>query len=288
MQVMISPIGHIQGIDGRTFLVPTEILATLKANQIDLPIEQDHSGPAIGWIKNASLQEKEGSIWGVVEWNEAGRALLKDRAYRYLSPTYLVDSQNQVITISALGLVNKPNILKQALNFIQGVFMSELNPPTSEPNATQAILANPNPTQAPAPEKSADALHNLESIAKRIEVLEKGLYEILALLNSKTQANAATPATNTQSRADNSTLKQIHLEVLKTLQANNSILPKRIEELEKSAGSPDFAKFAEIYQIEANSVYSKPLKVELNQTLSPLEQEIHAQLGAFLSDPVKS
>lgn len=274
---MISPIGHIQGIDGRNFLVPTEILATLKANQIDLPIEQDHSGPAIGWIKNASLQEKEGSIWGVVEWNEAGRALLKDRAYRYLSPTYLVDPQNKVITISALGLVNKPNILKQALNFIQGVFMSELNQPTSEPNATQAI---------PAPEKSADTLNNLESLGKRIEVLEKGLHEILALLNSKTQAKEAP---NTQeSTADNSALRQIHLEVLKTMQANNSILPKRIEELEKSAGSPDFAKFAEIYQIEANSVYSKPLKVELNEALSPLEQEIHAQLGAFLSDPVKS
>ncbi|WP_163556180.1 phage protease [Helicobacter suis] len=131
---MISPIGQISGIDGRTFKIDTKVYETLKANKIDLPIELDHSGPAIGWIKNSSLMLNGDQILGNADFNSAGQAALKDRSYRYLSPTYLVDDDNNVITITGLGLVNKPNILKQALNSTQGVFMNELPEETENTN----------------------------------------------------------------------------------------------------------------------------------------------------------
>ncbi|WP_163532606.1 phage protease [Helicobacter suis] len=136
---MISPIGQISGIDGRTFKIDTKVYETLKANKIDLPIELDHSGPAIGWIKNSSLMLNGDQILGNADFNSAGQAALKDRSYRYLSPTYLVDDDNNVITITGLGLVNKPNILKQALNSLKGVTMNELIEETENTNNDEAF-----------------------------------------------------------------------------------------------------------------------------------------------------
>ncbi|WP_163532401.1 hypothetical protein [Helicobacter suis] len=87
MQVVNSPIGQISGIDGRTFNIEPKVYKTLKANKIDLPIELDHTGPAIDWVKNSSLMLKGDQILGFADFNNAGQAALKDRSYRYLSPT---------------------------------------------------------------------------------------------------------------------------------------------------------------------------------------------------------
>ncbi|WP_163532605.1 hypothetical protein [Helicobacter suis] len=71
--------------------------------------------------------------------------------------------------------------------------------------------------------------------------------------------------------------------MLKTLEQNNAILPKRLASLHKLCGSPVFKQFVELYSLEANSLYhAKKLKIDKEQTPNPLELEINKQLAPFI------
>lgn len=83
-----------------------------------LPIDVNHSidkaapvggeSPAQGWI--VEMQAREDGVWGRVEWNKSGRALLLDRAYRGISPVIRHTKDNQVLAILRASLVNDPNL----------------------------------------------------------------------------------------------------------------------------------------------------------------------------------
>lgn len=303
MQVVISPLGAVRGIDGRQFLITPQVFHVLKSNQIDLPIELEHTGPAIGWVKNSSLHVQDDQIMGVAEFNAAGKAALQDKAYRYLSPTYLTDEKNNVITIAALGLVNKPNILKQALNTMQGVYMSEIQTPpktstTQAIEALKAMMEDKSPQEDKAKEeaqkeaqkqtqkdKEAEAL-SLEKLHKRLEGLEKGLNELLGVLNALVKHNTESKPNAPQESKSDPKLLEAHQSALQTMIEHNAILPKRIAQLQQMSGSPDFARFAQIYTLEANSIYKN--LTEAAPVLSPLEQEVNAQLSAFMPIEPKS
>lgn len=94
------------------------VIALSMANNARLPIDENHStdlaaplgnpAPARGWI--VALEARADGIWGQVEWNTTGRALLQERAYRGISPVIMHDPKKQIIQILRASLVNKPNL----------------------------------------------------------------------------------------------------------------------------------------------------------------------------------
>ena len=55
-----------------------------------VPITAGHEGfeelPAVGWITR--VEARDTGLWGSVEWNEQGKALLSDRAFKFFSPEF--------------------------------------------------------------------------------------------------------------------------------------------------------------------------------------------------------
>lgn len=112
--------GEVLTADGRgPYLVEDAeaIIAASFAEEARLQIDENHaqdlaaplglSSPARGWI--AEMQVRADGIWGRVEWNAAGRALVADRAYRAMSPVILHDKAKRIVRILRASLVNRPN-----------------------------------------------------------------------------------------------------------------------------------------------------------------------------------
>lgn len=74
----------------------------------DLAAPLGHPAPARGWI--VEMQAREDGIWGRVEWTEAGRVMVADRAYRALSPVVIHDKGKTISRILRASLVNRPNL----------------------------------------------------------------------------------------------------------------------------------------------------------------------------------
>lgn len=83
-----------------------------------LPIDENHAtdlaaprgepAPARGWI--VAMEARPDGIWGRVEWNGSGQALLADRAYRGISPVITHDKAGVIRAILRASLVNRPNL----------------------------------------------------------------------------------------------------------------------------------------------------------------------------------
>lgn len=121
-KIKISPIGEkVVGRDGRIFNINAQevIKATAKGG-VDLMLDVDHcGGEAVGWFAIKSLEERDDGIYASLELTPKGEGLIKNKAYRYLSPAFLVDIQNDVRVVKSfhsVGLVNHPNLLKKSLN----------------------------------------------------------------------------------------------------------------------------------------------------------------------------
>jgi phage I-like protein len=56
------------------------------------------------------MEARADGIWGQVEWNAAGRALLADQSYRGISPVIVHDKSGNVLRIKNAALVNYPNL----------------------------------------------------------------------------------------------------------------------------------------------------------------------------------
>jgi phage I-like protein len=74
----------------------------------DLAAPRGEAAPARGWI--VDFEARPDGIWGKVDWNPSGRALMADRAYRGLSPAIVYDRANRVIAITRASLVNRGNL----------------------------------------------------------------------------------------------------------------------------------------------------------------------------------
>lgn len=53
---------------------------------VPINVEHDDVGGAVGWIK--TVFERAGSLWGVPDWTHAGETMLKDRAFKFISPEF--------------------------------------------------------------------------------------------------------------------------------------------------------------------------------------------------------
>ncbi len=75
----------------------------------DTIAKQGGSAPAHGWI--AELQVRADGIWGRVDWNASGKALLAERAYRGLSPVIVHNRAGAIERIVRASLTNVPNLV---------------------------------------------------------------------------------------------------------------------------------------------------------------------------------
>jgi phage I-like protein len=122
----LVPAGRITGRDGRLFIndQPDRVLAFNNELNRDIVIDIEHASyhkapkgepaPGQGWI--VELENRDGAIWGRVEWNAAGTELIRNREYRYYSPAFICDQTDHVRGIHSVGLTNRQNLDLPALN----------------------------------------------------------------------------------------------------------------------------------------------------------------------------
>ena len=118
--IHLLPAGEIRTRDGRGpyRVASMSALAALKDGQ-KLAIDECHAidkgqalgapGRAIGWI--VELQAREDGLWGRVEWNQSGQALMEDKAYSGVSPVILHTAKGEIVGIARASLTNTPNLL---------------------------------------------------------------------------------------------------------------------------------------------------------------------------------
>lgn len=118
--VHLLPAGVIETNDNRgPYTVPDmqavvarlgagDKLALDECHASDLAAPHGRPAPARGWI--VELQARADGLWGKVEWTDAGKQLMADRAYRGLSPVILHDKKNQVLAVLRASLINTPNL----------------------------------------------------------------------------------------------------------------------------------------------------------------------------------
>lgn len=120
--VLLIPANSFTGRDKRTWhnKTPEQVITETQRVGLDLPFDIEHAteikGPigeyagAIAWIPVSTLEVRNGDIWGQVQWNEHGSALVKDRAYRYYSPAFHFDRAGNVLRLVSVALTNRSNL----------------------------------------------------------------------------------------------------------------------------------------------------------------------------------
>lgn len=135
--VHLIPTDSFSGRDGRGpyVLDSAAVLAAFSAGAIDLSVDYDHQSltaeqksgpvPAAGWIKK--LEAHADGIWGFVEWTQQAAELLRDKAYRFLSPVFNYTAHDRrVVALTGAGLTHQPNLYLQAVSSQQGNPMEDL------------------------------------------------------------------------------------------------------------------------------------------------------------------
>lgn len=124
--LLLVPAGQFSGRDGRTWInaQPDQVVFAFQANQRDIVVDLEHAAelkapqgepaPAQAWI--TALENRDGAIWGRVEYTDPGRALIESRQYRYYSPAFHFDSGGVIWSMASVGLTNKHNLYLPALN----------------------------------------------------------------------------------------------------------------------------------------------------------------------------
>lgn len=127
--IELIPAGEFAGRDGRGpyhLSNPAAVIAASRALRMDagLPIDYDHAtdfgapagrpAPAAGWIRR--LEQRDGAIWGRVEWTRHGAAAVAMREYRYISPVFEYAKSGEVVRLLRAALTNNPNLYMTAIS----------------------------------------------------------------------------------------------------------------------------------------------------------------------------
>jgi len=124
-KIKISPAGEFKGVDGRVYtLNSSDVVTKTKDRKIDIVLNIEHGwskedNKAAGWFDFDSLEAREDGIYANLETTDIGAELIEKKLYRYLSPEYKVaraENSMIVLEIVGVGLVNRPNVLDEALN----------------------------------------------------------------------------------------------------------------------------------------------------------------------------
>ena len=128
-EILLLPAGEVRTRpnDGRPSWHNTDPAAVVTASaQLaqDLPIDFEHQtqrakdngqpAPASGWIKR--VFERDGAVWGAVEWTAEAARMVAAKQYRFISPVFSYDpSSRKVQRILGAALVNEPALYMPAL-----------------------------------------------------------------------------------------------------------------------------------------------------------------------------
>jgi phage I-like protein len=147
--VELIPADKVVGRDGRTWFnnAPNELIARSQDASRDIPIDWEHAtelrapggepAPAAAWI--VELDNRDGAIWGRVEWTPRGREAVANREYRYLSPVFVYDkASRRIVKLTSAGLTNSPNLRLTALN--RGNHLDEQEAAVSLPEQIRKAL----------------------------------------------------------------------------------------------------------------------------------------------------
>ena len=117
-KVKVSPVGEVIGLDGRAFRIDgAALIASIEKNALDIALDENHSfGAALGWFDKDSFELRDGGVYASHSLNKTGEELIGSRAYRYLSPVFDMGENRRVIGLDSVGLVNRPNLLNNAIN----------------------------------------------------------------------------------------------------------------------------------------------------------------------------
>lgn len=115
------PTGIFTGRDGRSWN-NSDPDGVVSAFTMKLPFDVEHATEtregnteAVGWI--VELQNRNGEIWGRVEWNAEGSELIEGKKFGFYSPAFDYSPvDGRVVAMSSAGLTNKPNLYVPALN----------------------------------------------------------------------------------------------------------------------------------------------------------------------------
>ncbi|MFW6027277.1 MAG: phage protease [bacterium] len=126
--VHLMPAGKLVPRDGRK---PWRVLSASTLVQRSeeyaggrgIPVDYEHQtdkaevngqpAPAAGWIEK--LESRKDGVWGLVRWTERAAAHIREREYRFISPTFNHDKAGIVIRILRAALTNKPALELKAL-----------------------------------------------------------------------------------------------------------------------------------------------------------------------------
>jgi phage I-like protein len=124
--IQLTPAGTFSGNDGRgpyrvtdaAELARTSLQAAggrlvLDENHAtDLALPRGEPAPARGWIVDLQARPDgpNAGIWGKVEWTPIGRRLMREKAYRYISPAIRHRPDGTVTAILRASLINRPNL----------------------------------------------------------------------------------------------------------------------------------------------------------------------------------
>jgi len=122
----LLPAGpRIEARDGRWWTyTPEAVILKFVANEGPLAVDYEHAqdllapkgepAPAAGWV--LSMQERDGSLWGRIEWTERAAKLISEKAYRFLSPSIRYDNNRRITGLNGVALVNRPALYLEPLD----------------------------------------------------------------------------------------------------------------------------------------------------------------------------
>ncbi|MGD8172146.1 phage protease [Vibrio sp. TRT 21S02] len=123
MWLPMIPAGLFAGVDGRMWnnSHPDAVVASFQKKR---PFDVEHStqlkapkgepAPAVGWI--LKLENRDGEIWGYIEWNEDGDEYVNGKKYAFYSPAFDHLKDGTVTALASSGLTNDPNLNVPSLN----------------------------------------------------------------------------------------------------------------------------------------------------------------------------
>lgn len=123
IKILPPPGRPIATHDGRGPYVYADaqaVIAASLARKRKLVVDENHAteiaarqgaaSPARGYV--AEFAARADGIWARIDWTEAGRALMADRAYWGVSPVILLDAPEarEIRAIKSIALTNEPNL----------------------------------------------------------------------------------------------------------------------------------------------------------------------------------
>lgn len=116
VKIKVLPLGEVTTTKGDFVVDNTSInliLSTFKKRGLDIVVDYEHQSVtdkmaiASGWIKDLFVEDD--ALVGLVEWTEMAKEQIKNKQYKYLSPTVLIQNK-RAVRLHSVALTNTPAI----------------------------------------------------------------------------------------------------------------------------------------------------------------------------------